>query len=217
MAASSSADDSSGSAPAARRPRVPAAERRTQLLDVAARILLDQGPERVTLQRVAQVAEVNQAIIYRFFDNRDGLLLELCEREAGRYEEALRAKVRSATTFEERIGALAHSYLDERLSTESTIELRVASGPIRSDALRAWRLQRDALRAAFIADQFRDAFPALSAPDAVILAGVLAAGIEGVVRLADAGTPRSLLEARYVAMCVGAATEVIARATVTTD
>ncbi len=212
-----STDDGPDPAAPGLRPRVPAAERRTQLLDVAARILLDQGPERVTLQRVAQVAEVNQAIIYRFFDNRDGLLLALCEREAGRYEDALRAKVRAATTFEERIGALAHSYLDERLSTESTIELRVASGPIRSDALRAWRRQRDAFRAAFIADQFRAEFPGLSAPDAVILAGVLAAGIEGVVRLADAGTPRPLLEARYIAMCVGAAKEIIARAAVTTD
>ena len=72
-------------APAAKRPpakpRLSAQERRAQIMDSAAKLILQRGLSHCTLEEVATTAGISKALIYRHFSGRDELLVELLERE----------------------------------------------------------------------------------------------------------------------------------------
>jgi AcrR family transcriptional regulator len=76
----------------ARRPyaaRMPAEERREQLLDAALRTAVDQGFAAVTMERVARAAGVTRPVVYGLFADRGVLLAALLERETQRARAAL--------------------------------------------------------------------------------------------------------------------------------
>jgi AcrR family transcriptional regulator len=76
-----------------RAPRLPAAARREHLLDAAAKILLGDGFQALTMERVAERARVSKGLGYAYFDNAEDLALALYDREVGavyrRVEEAM--------------------------------------------------------------------------------------------------------------------------------
>ena len=49
------------------------------------RILLDEGPERLTTQRIADVAGINIASLYQYFPNKEAVLAEVFEEQVRRY------------------------------------------------------------------------------------------------------------------------------------
>lgn len=55
--------------------RLPKAERRKQLLEVARAIIREQGTEALTLATLAERAEVTRPITYEHFETRSGLLI----------------------------------------------------------------------------------------------------------------------------------------------
>lgn len=57
-------------------------ERREQLLDVAAEVVLADGPGSVTMERIAEAAGVSKALPYNHFENIDRLLVTLYRRES---------------------------------------------------------------------------------------------------------------------------------------
>ena len=59
--------------------RLWAADRRRQLLSVAAGLLSSHGAEGVRIPDVAEAAGVSRAVVYRFFPNRQAILLDLLE------------------------------------------------------------------------------------------------------------------------------------------
>jgi AcrR family transcriptional regulator len=76
----------------ARRPyaaRMPAEERREQLLDAALRAAVDEGFAAVTMDRVARAAGVTRPVVYGLFADRGALLAALLERETQRARAAL--------------------------------------------------------------------------------------------------------------------------------
>ncbi|MGK2954070.1 MAG: TetR/AcrR family transcriptional regulator [Solirubrobacterales bacterium] len=58
--------------------------RREQLLDVTTRIVADQGFKTVTIEAVATEAGISRAIVYGHFDDLDGLLKSVIDREMSR-------------------------------------------------------------------------------------------------------------------------------------
>jgi AcrR family transcriptional regulator len=68
---------------------MPAEERRTQLLDAALRIAVDQGFAAVTMDRVARAAGVTRPVVYGLFADSGVLLGALLERETSRARAAL--------------------------------------------------------------------------------------------------------------------------------
>jgi AcrR family transcriptional regulator len=83
---------SNDGAEAGRRPyaaRMPAEERRTQLLDAALRIAVDQGFATVTMDRVARAAGVTRPVVYGLFADAGALLAALLSRETTRARAAL--------------------------------------------------------------------------------------------------------------------------------
>lgn len=60
--------------------RLPAAERREQLLDRAAELFSERGFARTTTAELAKAAGVTEPIIYRHFSSKRGLFIALIER-----------------------------------------------------------------------------------------------------------------------------------------
>lgn len=67
--------------PAARTPRLPAEERRRQLLDAALELLATDGFDAVNVESVARKAGVTRPVVYDQFGDLDGLLVALVDRE----------------------------------------------------------------------------------------------------------------------------------------
>lgn len=75
----------------ATRPRLPAAARREQLIEVVRALVAEQGFHAVSIEGVARRAGVSRPIVYGHFADLPGLLEALVEREAGRALEQLAA------------------------------------------------------------------------------------------------------------------------------
>lgn len=81
------------------------------LLDVAAALAVDGGPDAVAMDLVADRAGVSRPLVYKHFANREELLGELYRREAGRLHEDLTAEVSAATDVEGMFAALVRGAL----------------------------------------------------------------------------------------------------------
>ncbi len=73
---------------------------RARIIDVAARLLQEQGPAAVTTRGVAEAAGVQAPAIYRLFGDKDGLLEAVAEHVMATYVAAKAAIVRSASADE---------------------------------------------------------------------------------------------------------------------
>ena len=65
-------------------PRLPREERREQVLDAALMLLDQQGFGAMSMEGVAREADIAKTVVYDLFDNRQGLLRALFEREQER-------------------------------------------------------------------------------------------------------------------------------------
>lgn len=76
--------------------RLWAADRRAQLLAVAAELLTSGGVEGVRIPEVAERAGVSRAVVYKFFPNRQAILLDLLEE----FGKVLAARVEASLADE---------------------------------------------------------------------------------------------------------------------
>lgn len=76
--------------------RLWAADRRVQLLAVAAELLTDGGVEGVRIPDVAERAGVSRAVVYKFFPNRQAILLDLLEEFGKVLQERVEASLADA-------------------------------------------------------------------------------------------------------------------------
>ncbi|HEY6780593.1 MAG TPA: TetR family transcriptional regulator, partial [Thermoleophilaceae bacterium] len=72
-------------------PRMPAEQRREQLLDIAGDVILAEGFGAVSIDRVARDATIARTVVYSQFDNLDGLFAALLERTERQALEQVRA------------------------------------------------------------------------------------------------------------------------------
>ncbi|MGE0459902.1 MAG: TetR/AcrR family transcriptional regulator [Vicinamibacterales bacterium] len=62
--------------------RLPADERRQQLIDTATRLFAQRGFSGTTTRQIARAAGVNEAIIFRFFPHKDDLYAAILEQKS---------------------------------------------------------------------------------------------------------------------------------------
>lgn len=98
--------------PRERAGRLSAADRREQLLDVAARILVEAGFLALSMESLAQRAGVSKGLGYAYFKNADDLAIALYDREVGEVYRRVEEAVERADSFEARIRASVRAYLD---------------------------------------------------------------------------------------------------------
>lgn len=116
--------------------RLAKADRREQLLDIAAEVLLAQGRPALTMERLAQQAGVSKALPYLHFDNAEGVLVALYRREVAHLGQATLAAVRAAEGPEGKARAAVRAYFDvvsERGAIFSVLQAPASSIPHRAD------------------------------------------------------------------------------------
>jgi AcrR family transcriptional regulator len=92
--------------------RLPAEERRAQLLDVAADILLEGGPGALTMERLAERANVSKGLGYAYFKDADEVALSLWDREVAQVYERVEEATGGAADFEEGLRQAVAVYFD---------------------------------------------------------------------------------------------------------
>jgi len=95
------------------RRRLPREERTRQLLDVAWKLINDEGTDELTLARLAEAAGVTKPITYDHFSTRNGLLAALYEDYDTRQTAIFDAAIEAArSTLQEKARVMASSYVD---------------------------------------------------------------------------------------------------------
>ncbi len=86
--------------------RLPAAERREQLLDCAASIFAEHGYARATTAQLARAAGVTEPIIYRHFKSKRDMYIALIERTGTRTLEQWKQDLKGAADPADRLRRL---------------------------------------------------------------------------------------------------------------
>ena len=195
----------------ARPARLSAEERRSQLIDVARRMILEEGVEAVTMESVAMAAGVSKTLGYAYFENRTGLLMALLGREVDELTRRAESEMAAARSFEERVRAGVRAWFDliDRGGVAGILlhsrQLHGALGDMRRDYMSG--MQR--LWGGMAAREY-----GLPADRASVAASILLAGLGGALeRWTVTGEPRALLEETYVEVVMAAVEGMAARLT----
>jgi AcrR family transcriptional regulator len=74
-------------APATRRPRRPASERRRQILAAARTLFAERGFHATTTRDLAAAADINDALIYRYFPDKQAILAALADEAIAVFQQ----------------------------------------------------------------------------------------------------------------------------------
>lgn len=138
------------SAAGTRPERLSAVARRSALLDIAFELLLAGGEAAITIGSVAERANVTRTLVYKHFENRNDVIVELHRRERTRLDDELIAITANANDgFEPKLRAMVRGLLDaaERWGTVFNPLRRVAGSPTQRE-----RRLRDRRAVAFFTD-----------------------------------------------------------------
>lgn len=178
-------------------------QRREQLLDVCADLIAEEGIESVTMEAVAERADVSKGLGYAYFDNRDDMLEALFDREMAVLDAAVAAELITAKTFEEQIRCVLETWLDTVAERGPVIHAMLASNPGHSP-LDAHRRSRLGNVIAFFADLVRSEYD-ITPVRAEVAASILLAGSVGVIdEWQTRNRSRSRTVDTFVTMCLGA-------------
>jgi AcrR family transcriptional regulator len=118
-------------------------ERRHQLLDTAGAMAVEEGVESLTMEGVAARAGVSKALPYKFFGNREDLLLALYDREIDQMGERLDATTEGIEDFEERLRVTVTVWLEHMAERGMLLGILMTvpllSGPIQQRQARTGR------------------------------------------------------------------------------
>lgn len=180
-------------------------DRREQLLDAAAALVVDKGLMGFTMERLAIVAGVSKALPYRHFANSERALLALLAREIGGLAEAIATACDDLDDGEQMIAAAIIAYFDVVSERGALLNTLAGSGSPLPE------LAGGGTRPApwFVVDVVERGF-GLRGRKATVLAwlitGIAIAGSDSVAR-SDAS--RSVVEKLTIAAAIGAARAVV--------
>lgn len=132
---------------AKRRQRLAPQERSGQILDFAAKLIIEEGLTELSMERLGREAGISKALIYNYFPNRNDLLRELLKREMEVLRERQLAQIGAAVDFRDLVYRTTRTYvaqvkergaLLQRLWAEPAVARSVADQNVRKreEALR---------------------------------------------------------------------------------
>lgn len=184
--------------------RLTGEQRRERFLDAAVAIIRDQGVDAVTMEGIAERSGVNKALGYRYFANRDQLLIALADREFVRIDALVANAVATCTTFDARIAAILGVYMDA-YEADGMLMFEALARPGSGDAaLESHHARRVVGILQFFADQIT-ADHDIAYPVAFRAAAMFSAGVTGLLALWNVtGGDRAQFIEDGVTMCNGA-------------
>jgi TetR/AcrR family transcriptional regulator, fatty acid biosynthesis regulator len=182
--------------------------RRTHILDVAARLVVDEGVSAISMERLGREAGISKALCYAYFENRTQLLSQLLVREYPAFRgdpmevkpgESFEALIRRTTT-----------YFIDRFVDNGVLIQRLMNEPSVAEAVAALHHEARVETAAFFGSECARAF-GVSTARAPLMAKLMM-GITrsaALIRLADEAPHDELID-MVVTMIIGAARETAA-------
>ena len=113
--------------------RLPAHQRRRQLLDVAVTVFAENGYHRTSMDQVAEAAGVTKPVLYQHFGSKRKLYLELLDDVGARLTEAIAKATAMATSPREQVLYGVRCYFDFVVGNRSAFILLFGSGARRDD------------------------------------------------------------------------------------
>jgi AcrR family transcriptional regulator len=98
--------------PAGRRPRRPAAERRRQILAAARTLFAERGFDATTTRDLAAAADINDALIYRYFPDKHAILAALVDEAIAVFQELPKPPDQAAAPLESLLELLGTGFVD---------------------------------------------------------------------------------------------------------
>jgi len=114
-------------------PRLPAARRRRQLLDVALEVFASSGFHQTSMEEVAEAAGVTKPVLYQHFGSKRELYLELLEDVGGQMMAAVAKAVASARNPHQQVEAGFGAYFRFVEAHESAFKLLFGGGARRDE------------------------------------------------------------------------------------
>jgi AcrR family transcriptional regulator len=121
-----------------RHTRATSAERREQLMDAAAELIVEAGLPALTMKSVARRVGLSEAQAHNHFRQRRDLLIALARRELNAMETRRRAELERGHDRQTRIALSTITYLREAAERGALIQVLTQSSDVQ-DALRAER------------------------------------------------------------------------------
>jgi AcrR family transcriptional regulator len=113
--------------------RLPAHQRRRQLLEVAVGVFAENGYHRTSMDQVAEAAGVTKPVLYQHFGSKRKLYLELLDDVGTQLTEAIAKATATATTPREQVLNGVRCYFDFVVKNRSGFTLLFGSGARRDD------------------------------------------------------------------------------------
>jgi AcrR family transcriptional regulator len=185
--------------------RLQSSARRDALLDAVVALVRTKSVQEVSMEAVAEHAEVSRPLVYKHFANRDELLAAAYRREASKLHSELASEVASASTVEEMYQALLRGSIRATTERGEIFSALRAAGGWNSGIRREQRSRdRDTVRAfASVAVRQYGLERSRSAAVTAVLLGALDAVLAQWRRDPSEWSARTL-EETYLAMVVGA-------------
>ncbi len=98
---------------AKKRTRLSPETRRSQILDEAARLVLEEGLTAVSMERLGRETGVSKALVYNYFPSREALMAALLQREQDDLNSRGIEKALQAESFEDLIRQTTRVYLQQ--------------------------------------------------------------------------------------------------------
>jgi AcrR family transcriptional regulator len=99
-------------APAARRPRRPAAERRRQILAAARALFAERGFHATTTRDLATAADINDALLYRYFPDKQAILAALTDEAIAILRELPKAPEQAPLPLDQLLELIGTGFVD---------------------------------------------------------------------------------------------------------
>lgn len=140
-----------------RRERLHPETRRTQILDRAARMVLEEGLSMISMERLGRECGISKGLVYNYFPSRDHLLAALLRREQEELRDRGMTEALAAATFEDLIRQTTRVYLQHTAERGALTQALLADPSVaklmedadRSDRERSFRFFVKQTRATF--------------------------------------------------------------------
>lgn len=110
------------------RRRMRASDRRAQLIDEIARLVVDGGVGAVTMERLAERSGVSKALPYRHFADADAALVALYRRETSALGSAVVTALEQAPPDADRVRVSVAAYFDALLPRRDLLRALSSAG-----------------------------------------------------------------------------------------
>lgn len=161
--------------PTKTRSRLTRDARREQLLDAAARLLVERGAAAVTMERLAEWSGVSKALPYAHFDNSDEVLIALHRQVVSELGSRILDALASADHQTDRVPVVVRAYLDTVADLGPVLKAVTAPGSHSSELA-----DRDRVGPRFVARLLVEHFD-VPQPRADAVAPVVLAAFTGAV------------------------------------